>query len=282
MNVVIRPDENEVTRYAYEFLRERMNRKRYRVLGLPTGSTPLRLYRAVVDGFKRGEVDFADVHTFNLDEYLGLPADHPQSYRCFMETNLFGQINIKPGNIHFLSGLPEDIDEECENYEQAIRELGGIKLQILGIGRDGHIGFNEPTSSLASRTRDKTLTRETIEDNRRFFEKDEEVPRWALTMGVGTILEAREILLLATGRAKADAVAAMIEGPVTAMCTASALQMHPRITVVVDEAAAAKLNHDDYYRWMADNDCRMAGYLDERRQRFLAGDPASRGPARQG
>jgi len=274
MNVVIRPDEADVTRYAYEFLRDRMNRKRYRVLGLPTGSTPLRLYRAVIDGFKRGEVDFADVHTFNLDEYLGLPPDHPQSYRRFMETNLFGQINIKPENINFLSGLPRDIEEECERYERAIRELGGIKLQILGIGRDGHIGFNEPTSSLASRTRDKTLTRETIEDNRRFFERDEEVPRWALTMGVGTIMEAREVLLLATGRAKADAVAAMIEGPVTTMCTASALQMHPRVTVVIDEAAAAKLNHDDYYRWMADNDARMVGYLEERRRRFLTGDSA--------
>jgi glucosamine-6-phosphate deaminase len=267
MNVVIQANEAAVTEHAYGVVRDRMNRKHYRVLGLPTGSTPLRLYRALVDGFKRGEVDFADVHTFNLDEYLGLPADHPQSYRFFMQTNLFSQVNIKPDNVHFLSGLPTDIENECEAYERAIQELGGLKLQILGIGRDGHIGFNEPTSSLASRTREKTLTRQTIEDNRHFFEKDEEVPRWALTMGVGTILEAREILLLATGRAKADAVAAMIEGPVTTMCTASALQMHPRVTVVIDEAAAAKLDHDDYYRWMSENDCQMAGYLAECKRR---------------
>jgi glucosamine-6-phosphate deaminase len=270
MNVVIQGSEDAVTRYAYEFVRDRMKRKRYRVLGLPTGSTPLRLYRALTEGFQRGEVDFADVHTFNLDEYLGLPADHPQSYRCFMQTNLFSQVNIKPDNVHFLSGLPTDIEDECEAYERAIAELGGLKLQILGIGRDGHIGFNEPTSSLASRTREKTLTRQTIDDNRRFFEKDEEVPRWALTMGVGTIMEAREILLIATGRSKADAVAAMIEGPVTAMCTASALQMHPRITVVIDESAAAKLDHDDYYRWMSENDCQMAGYLDECKRRQQA------------
>ena len=268
MNVVICASESAVTQYAYTFVRDRMNRKRYRVLGLPTGSTPLRLYCALVEGYKRGEVDFGDVHTFNLDEYLGLPPDHPQSYRCFMQTNLFSHINLKSENIHFLSGLPADIEAECENYERAIHDLGGLKLQILGIGRDGHIGFNEPTSSLASRTRDKTLTRATIEDNRRFFEKDEEVPRWALTMGVGTILEAREILLLATGRAKADAIAAMVEGPLTAMCSASALQMHPRVTVVIDETAAAKLNHDEYYRWMAENDVHMAGYLEERRELF--------------
>jgi glucosamine-6-phosphate deaminase len=279
MNVIIMANADAVTKYAYEFVRDRMKRKRYRVLGLPTGSTPLRLYRALVEGFKRSEVDFADVHTFNLDEYLGLPADHPQSYRCFMQTNLFAHVNIKPDNVHFLSGLPADIEEECEAYERAIKELGGLKLQILGIGRDGHIGFNEPTSSLASRTREKTLTRATIEDNRRFFENEAEVPRWALTMGVGTIMEAREILLLATGRSKADAVRAMIEGPVTAMCTASALQMHPRVTVVIDEAAAAKLDHDDYYRWMSENDCQMAGYLEECRQRY-ADRPTA--PARPG
>lgn len=281
MHVKICADEAAVTCAAYEFVRDRMVRKRYRVLGLPTGGTPLRLYEAMVAGYERGELDFSDVHTFNLDEYLGLGPDHPQSYRRFMEEHLFSRINIKRDNVHFLSGLPDDIDAECERYEQAIRDLGGIKLQILGIGRDGHIGFNEPTSSLASRTRDKTLTRETIEDNRRFFEKEEEVPRWALTMGVGTIMEAREILLLATGRSKADAIAAMVEGPVTAMCTASALQMHPRVTVVVDEAAAAKLDHDEYYRWMSEHDPQMAGYLAERRRRFGGGAGASDGATRE-
>jgi glucosamine-6-phosphate deaminase len=274
MNVVIRADEQAVTRSAYDFVKDRLTRKGYRVLGLPTGGTPLRLYEALVAGYQRGEVDFAEVHTFNLDEYLGLAPDHPQSYRRFMEVNLFSRVNLRPANIHFLSGLPAEIEAECERYEEAIAQLGGIRLQVLGIGRDGHIGFNEPTSSLASRTRDKTLTRQTIEDNRRFFAREEDVPRWALTMGVGTILEAREVLLLATGRAKADAVAAMIEGPVTAMCTASALQMHPRVTVIVDEAAAAKLDHDGYYRWMSEHDPQMGDYLAERRRRFgVAADP---------
>jgi len=268
MNVVIRADEQAVTRSAYEFVRDRLAHRGYRVLGLPTGGTPLRLYGALVAGYRRGEVDFAEVHTFNLDEYLGLSPDHPQSYRHFMEENLFSQVNLRPEKVHFLSGLPADIEAECEHYERAIKELGGIALQILGIGRDGHIGFNEPTSSLASRTRDKTLTRETVEDNRRFFAREEDVPRWALTMGVGTILEAREVLLLATGRAKANAVAAMVEGPVTAMCTASALQMHPRVTVIVDEAAAAKLDRDEYYRWMSEHDAKMGEYIEERRRRF--------------
>jgi glucosamine-6-phosphate deaminase len=236
----------------------------------------------MVEGHRNGELDFSDVHTFNLDEYIGLAPDHPQSYRAFMQENLFDYVNLKPENIHFLSGLPDDIEEHCEDYERAIRELGGIKLQILGIGRDGHIGFNEPTSSLRSRTRDKTLTRETIEDNRAFFEKEEDVPRWALTMGVGTILDAREILLLATGRNKARAVAAMVEGPLTAMCTASALQLHPRTTVVLDEAAAAKLDHDDFYRWMFENDYRMQGYLDDSRKKHEqeeAGRRADRRPS---
>ena len=272
MNVIIRADEEAVTAAAYEFVKDRMNRKRYRVLGLPTGGTPLRLYSALVAGHRRGEIDFADVHTFNLDEYLGLAPDHPRSYRYFMQVNLFDHINIQPANIHFLSGLPADVEEECEAYEEAIRDVGGIKLQLLGIGRGGHIGFNEPTSSLASRTRDKTLTLKTITDNRRFFDHDEDVPRWALTMGVGTILDAREILLIATGRAKADAIAAMVEGPVTAMCTASALQMHPRVTVIIDEAAAAKLDEDEYYRWMADNDYRMVGYLEESKKRLVDDD----------
>jgi glucosamine-6-phosphate deaminase len=186
-----------------------------------------------------------------------------------MRVNLFDHVNLPPEHVHFLSGLPDDVEQHCKEYEEQIRRLGGIDLQLLGIGRDGHIGFNEPTSSLRSRTRDKTLTRETIADNRRFFANEKDVPRWALTMGVGTILEAREVLVLATGRAKALAVAAMVEGPLTAMCTASALQLHPHATVVCDEAAAAKLNHDEYYRWMQANDYRMQSVLDAGRQKAI-------------
>ncbi|MBN2449164.1 MAG: glucosamine-6-phosphate deaminase [Lentisphaeria bacterium] len=268
MNVVIRPDDASVTEAAYALVRDRLANRHCRVFGLPTGQTPRKLYSAMVAGYRRGELDFDTVQTFNLDEYLGLDAGHPGSFRHFMEVNLFAHVNIRSENIHFLDGLPEDIQAECHRYEWLIRECGGIDLQILGIGADGHIGFNEPTSSLASRTRDKTLTPRTILDNRGAFANEEEVPRWALTMGVGTILEAREILLLATGGSKAEAVAAMVEGPVTAMCTASVLQMHPRVTVILDEAAAARLQCDEYYRWMNENDPHLAAYLDARRQRY--------------
>ena len=266
MIVVIQPDVQAVTSHAYESLRDRIMAADRFVLGLATGSTPLRLYRALVEGHARGEIDFSAVHTFNLDEYIGLPKDHPQSYFHFMRTNLFEHVNLAPENIHFLDGRPEKVEEHCAEYETQIREAGGIDLQVLGIGRDGHIGFNEPTSSLRSRTRDKTLTRETIEDNKRFFDREEDVPKWALTMGVGTIMEAREIVVLATGRAKASAVAAMVEGPVTAMCTASALQSHPHVRVICDEAAAAKLNYDEYYRWMYEHDYRMHHVLAESRR----------------
>jgi glucosamine-6-phosphate deaminase len=267
MNVVIKANASEVTEFACELVRKRLVLRGYRVLGLPTGGTPVLLYNALIASYQRGEVDFSEVVTFNLDEYLGLESTHPQSYRQFMQQNLFRHVNIHPENVHFLSGLPDDIEEHCADYERQIEEAGGIDLQILGIGRDGHIGFNEPSSSLRSRTRDKTLTRQTIEDNRRFFEREEDVPRWALTMGVGTIMDAHEILLLATGRNKASAVKEMVEGPVTAMCTASILQIHPRVTVVCDEGAAAKLDNDEYYRWMVENDYRMEHFLSEQRLR---------------
>jgi glucosamine-6-phosphate deaminase len=267
MNVVIKDGPAEVTEFACELVVKRLKRRKYHVLGLPTGGTPVLLYRALIEKYKQGEVDFSEVVTFNLDEYLGLEATHPQSYRQFMQENLFQHVNVNPDNINFLSGLPDDIEEHCADYERKIVDAGGIDLQILGIGRDGHIGFNEPTSSLRSRTRDKTLTQHTIDDNRRYFEREEDVPRWALTMGVGTIMDAHEILLLATGRSKADAVKSMVEGSVTAMCTASILQMHPRVTVVCDEAAAGKLDHDEYYRWMVEHDYRMEHFLQEQRLR---------------
>lgn len=266
MLIIIEKDDAAVTAYAYTWLRARLQRKPRTVLGLATGSTPLRLYRAMIEGYQRGELDFSQVITFNLDEYIGLSRTHPQSFYYFMHEHLFKHVNLRPENIHFLDGLPDNVEAHCEAYEAAIRAAGGIDVQILGIGRDGHIGFNEPTSSLCSRTRDKTLTRETIEDNRRFFGPGEEVPRWALTMGVGTILDAREVLLLACGPAKARAVAAMAEGPVTALCPASALQLHPRVTVVCDEAAAAGLQYQEYYRWMQANDYRMYELLRRAKQ----------------
>jgi glucosamine-6-phosphate deaminase len=267
MNVVIKSDAAAVTEFACELVRERLVDRRYRVLGLPTGGTPVMLYQALIASYQRGEVDFSEVVTFNLDEYLGLEPTHPQSYRRFMEENLFSHVNVRPENIHFLKGLPENISWHCADYEREIEDAGGLDLQILGIGRDGHIGFNEPTCSLRSRTHETALTKQTIEDNRRFFEREEDVPRWALTMGVDTIMDAREILLLATGRSKADAVKAMVEGPVAAICPASVLQFHPAVTVVCDEAAAAKLDHDEFYRWMGNNNHRMLEFLEEQRRR---------------
>jgi glucosamine-6-phosphate deaminase len=193
------------------------------------------------------------VITFNLDEYVGLPSTHDQSYHYFMHENLFNHININPANVHVPSGVVKDFDRYCQWYEDEIEMAGGIDLQVLGIGSDGHIGFNEPGSSLASRTRIVTLTEETIIDNSRFFESMEDVPRFAITMGVGTVMEAGHCLLLANGEKKADPVAALVEGPITSQVTASALQMHPHATVIVDNAAASKLKRIDYYRWTYEN-----------------------------
>lgn len=247
MRIIICANENEVAKEAYKIVKDAMNNFGAKVLGLPTGSSPIKLYAEMAAGFKRKEIDFSDVHTFNLDEYLGLPPEHAQSYRRFMDTNLFNHVNLKKDNIHFLDGMTDDIGSECALYEADMEDLGGIKLQILGIGRDGHIGFNEPGTPLNSRTGFVTLADETITDNKRFFKSASEVPRWALSMGVGTILDAREILMIATGANKAEAIAGMIEGPITSMNTASALQYHDEVTVVIDEAAASQLKRKEYY-----------------------------------
>jgi glucosamine-6-phosphate deaminase len=184
-----------------------------------------------------------------LDEYLGLSATHPQSFHCFMHQNFFAHVDIPARSIHIPDGaIRGNYDQYCRSYEQAIRDAGGIDLQILGIGRNGHIGFNEPTSSLGSRTRLKVLSKETIDDNRKFFGAAEEIPQCAITMGIGTILEAKRILLLASGESKAAAIAHAIEGPITASVTASALQLHPDVTFIVDQAAGSQLQQQEYYR----------------------------------
>lgn len=201
----------------------------------------------------RGEIDFTEVSTFNVDEYVGLGPDHPQSYAHFMREHFFSRINIARWRIHMPDGLARDIAAHCLEYETLIREAGGIDLQLLGVGSDGHIGFNEPGSSLGSRTRIKTLTEQTILDNARFFASAAEVPRHVITMGVGTILDARRCVVLAFGEGKAAAVAATAEGPVTADVPASALQFHPSCALFVDEAAAAGLKRADYYRWVYAN-----------------------------
>ncbi|MBT8399505.1 MAG: glucosamine-6-phosphate deaminase [Rhodothermia bacterium] len=250
MEVIIQPDYSEMSRLAARMVVEVLNTKPNAVLGMATGSTPLGLYQELVRLYKAGEVDFSRVTTFNLDEYVGLPTNHPQSYHYFMRENFFNHVNIQPQNINIPSGTTDNYPAFCEWYEQRIEECGGIDLQILGIGSDGHIAFNEPTSSLSSRTRLKTLAKQTIDDNARFFERREDVPVYAITMGVGTILDARKIILLAGGTSKASAIASMVEGPVTSMVTASALQLHSDTKVIVDEDAASELQMREYYEFI--------------------------------
>ena len=244
MEIIITPDPASASMEAARFLAALLRKKPSAVLGLATGGTPLPLYRELIRMHREEGLDFSHCTMFNLDEYVGLGAVHPASYRHFMQEHLFAALNIPPEHIRIPDGLAADIPA----YEQAIVEAGGIDAQILGIGGDGHIGFNEPTSSLGSRTRLKTLTARTREDNARFFASPGEVPHHVITMGIGTILDARSIVLLAFGEAKAEAVAAMVEGPVTAMVPASALQMHPVVKVLLDEPAASKLKRRAYYR----------------------------------
>lgn len=250
MEVIITKDYDEMSAVAAQVIADQVLAKPNSVLGLATGGTPVGTYKELVQMHKDGILDFSKVVTFNLDEYVGLPKTHDQSYYYFMHDNLFNHINVCPESVHVPDGMAKDIDGFCEWYEDQIDQFGGIDLQLLGIGSDGHIAFNEPVSSLGSRTRLKTLTEETIEDNSRFFEKKEDVPRYAITMGVGTILESEHCLLIASGANKAKIVAELIEGPVTAMVTASALQLHPKVTIILDEEAGAELKLKDYYMWV--------------------------------
>jgi glucosamine-6-phosphate deaminase len=246
---MLKTNRDELNREAARIIASAVRRDPSLTLGLATGSTTIGVYAELARMHREEGLDFSKVVTFNLDEYVGLPADHPQSFRFFMQQNLFRHINVDPANIHIPDGTCRgNYDEYCASYEKSIRQAGGIDLQILGIGRNGHIGFNEPASSLGSRTRLKALTRETLEDNRKFFASDEEMPKCAITVGIGTILEARRIVLLAAGSSKAKAVARAIEGPITASVTASALQLHPDVTFIVNEEAAAELAQKEYYR----------------------------------
>lgn len=253
MEMIIQKDAKEASIVAARIVDRLVREKPDAVLGLATGSTPLYLYNELIRMHKEDKLDFSGVTTFNLDEYVGLPPEHPQSYSRFMHEHFFDEVNVPKERIHIPDGMAPDIPTFCAAYEQAIVDAGGIDLQVLGIGSDGHIAFNEPTSALASRTRIKTLTEQTLRDNARFFKYEEDVPRHAITMGVGTIMEARTCLLLAFGKTKARAVAEAVEGPVTSMVPASVLQLHPVVKVVVDEAAASGLEKIDYYRWVYDH-----------------------------
>jgi len=249
MQVVIADGPEEVGRIAAAKLAQAVRRRPGAVLGLATGSSPLAIYRELAVGRREGRLDFSAVRAFALDEYVGLPLEHPQSYHSVIRREVVLPLGMDPALVHVPDGSAEDLPGACAAYERLIREAGGIDVQILGIGRNGHIGFNEPTSSFASRTRIKTLAPRTRADNARFFDSPEEVPTHCLTQGLATILEARQLVLVAQGEAKADAVARMVEGPLTSMCPGSALQLHPDATVVVDEAAASRLELADYYRY---------------------------------
>lgn len=247
MRVIVEKNAEDAEIRAADRIATLVTRKPNCVLGLATGGTPVGAYRELIRRHRDDGLDFSKVTSFNLDEYVGLSPTHPQSYRFFMQENLFGGINIRREQTHVPDGRALDFEAYCDRYEQMIREVGGIDLQLLGIGRDGHIAFNEPGSSLGSRTRLKSLTKETIRDNARFFGGEDKVPRLAITMGVGTILNARQCLLLATGQSKADAIHQAIEGPVSAQITASALQLHQDVIVILDEEAAGSLKRRAYY-----------------------------------
>ena len=247
MRVIIVPDAAAASQRAARFVADVVRRKPHFVLGLATGSTPLGTYQELIRLHREEGLSFAQVTTFNLDEYVGLSPAHPQSYRTFMQQNLFDHLDLESGRTNVPDGRALDFDSHCRQYEQKLKDAGGIDLQLLGLGSDGHIAFNEPGSSLGSRTRLKSLTSETIRDNARFFGGEDQVPRLAVTMGVGTILESRRCVLLAFGRHKADAVRATVEGPITAQITASALQLHREVIGIFDEAAASLLMRREYY-----------------------------------
>lgn len=253
MEVIIQPSPEAASVLAAKFIAREIRAKPNAVLGLATGSTPLGLYRELIRMHREEGLDFSGVRSFNLDEYVGLGPEHAASYRVFMRENLFDHINIRPENTHIPDGLSTDVPRHCQAYEEAIRAAGGIDVQILGIGSDGHIGFNEPSSSLASRTRIKTLSPRTRSDNARFFSSPEAVPHHVITMGIGTILDTRRILLLAFGAGKSEALAAAIEGPLSPRVPASALHLHPATHAILDEKAASLLQHAEYYRYVYTN-----------------------------
>ena len=249
MEVVILKDPAEIGRVAADAIESLLNRKPDAVLGLATGSSPLAIYDELTARCQAGRISFKKARGFTLDEYVGLPADHPERYRNVIDSVFASRVDFAKGAVHGPDGLAADIPDACAQYEAAIRAAGGIDLQILGIGTDGHIGFNEPGSSLASRTRIKTLTQQTRMDNARFFGDDiDAVPTHCLTQGLGTIMDARHLVLVATGRNKAEAVHQLVEGAVSAMWPATVLQHHRHTTVLIDDAAAHRLQLTDYYR----------------------------------
>jgi glucosamine-6-phosphate deaminase len=265
MEVIIRPTTEEACLLTARVIARELRDKPSLVLGLATGGTMERVYAHLAQMHREDGLDFSLCRTFNLDEYIGLTPEDTHSYRHYMNTHLFDHVNIDIRNTHLPHGTAEDLNAECQRYEALIRECGGIDLQLLGIGQDGHIGFNEPLSALFSRTRQKALTPTTITQNACYFGGDpEQVPRRAITMGVGTILECDRCLVLVTGDRKADILAKAVEGPATAMVTATATQFHAHCSVIVDEGAATSLREKEYYRWLYDNEPEWAVFREGR------------------
>jgi glucosamine-6-phosphate deaminase len=250
MEIIIQPDSQQGSLVAARIVARIVRQKPHAVIGFATGNTPLQLYKNLARMHREEELDFSGITTFNLDEYVGIPPTHPSSFHSYMRAHLFSQINVPKNRIHIPDGLAADIPSNCRQYEQAIRSAGGIDIQILGIGTNGHLGFNEPSSSLHSRTRIKTLTEESRLNNAAQFGGQENVPFHVITMGLGTILDSRMCLLMAFGRKKAGAIAMSTEGPVTASVPGSVLQLHPRAVIIVDKEAASELKQADYYRWV--------------------------------
>jgi len=254
MEVIIQPDGIAATKLAARLIAHDLRAKPSLVLGLATGRTMEALYAELVRMHREERLDFSLCRTFNLDEYAGLGPQDPHSYRHFMDQHLFSKVNIDRRNTHLPDGRATDLVAECVQYERRIEECGGIDLQLLGVGKAGHIGFNEPLSALRSRTREKALSPLTLEQNASLFPTPHAMPKRGITMGVGTILDSRSCILIALGAHKAAIVARAVEGPITSMVSASALQLHPKCLVIVDEAAAADLQGQDYYRWIFANE----------------------------
>ncbi|MGD1010731.1 MAG: glucosamine-6-phosphate deaminase [Candidatus Aminicenantales bacterium] len=253
MEIIIQPDSQQGSQVAARIVARLVREKPHAVIGFATGNTPLRLYKNLVRMHREEALDFSHVTTFNLDEYVGVPAAHPSSFHSYMWAHLFSQLDIPNGQIHIPDGMTADIPATCRKYEEAIKSAGGIDVQILGIGTNGHLGFNEPTSSFASRTRIKTLTEQTRLDAAAAFGGQENVPSQVITMGLGTILDSRMCLLLAFGKKKARAIALTVEGSLTASVPSTVLQLHPRAVLVLDKDAASDLKMADYYTWVYDH-----------------------------
>jgi glucosamine-6-phosphate deaminase len=260
MEVIIRPTTEEATELVAKLVAEKIKAKPCLCLGLATGRTMEIVYNKLAQIHNSDSLDFSLVRTYNLDEYIGLPPEDHNSYRHYMNKHFFNKINVDLRNTHLPMGMAENLDLECILYEKSIRHSGGIDLQLLGIGRSGHIGFNEPLSALQSRTRDKSLTPVTIAQNSPMFDPPENMPKRAITMGVGTILEAKQIIMLVTGKEKGKILAKAVEGPISSMISATALQLHPNCTVIVDEDAAADLQERDYYNWIFDSEPKWEPY----------------------